>query len=113
MGNVGVGVGSVGAGADMKRAYEALGITCPTSVAGMVGGFARAPLGRLPAPRAPPLPDVLPQPPMQQLFAHQQQPDLQQQQPQQQQQQQLVSPMCFVIATQLRTCDIFANIYYK
>lgn len=86
VGSVGVGVGSVGSGADMKRAYEALGIACPTSVAGMVGGFARAPLGRLPAPRAPPLPDVLPQQPMQQLFSHQPQPDLQQQQSQQQQQ---------------------------
>lgn len=85
VGSVG-SVGSVGTGADMKRAYEALGIACPTSVAGMVGGFARAPLPRMNAPRPPSLSDVLPQQPqMQQLFAHQSQPDLQQQQSQQQQ----------------------------
>lgn len=86
VGGVG-GVGSVGGtGADMKRAYEALGIACPTSVAGMVGGFPRTPLSRLPAPRPPALTDVLPQQTMQQLFPHQQQPDMQQQQSQQQQQ---------------------------
>ncbi|XP_069355326.1 CREB-binding protein isoform X5 [Maniola hyperantus] len=85
VGSVG-GVSSVGGGADMKRAYEALGIACPTSVSGMVGGFARAPFTRLPAPRPPGLSDVLPQQQsMQQLFTHQQQPDLQQQSQQQQQ----------------------------
>lgn len=73
-------------GADMKRAYEALGITCPTSVSNMVGGFPRAPLSRLPGPRAG-MADVVPQPQgMQALFA-QQPGDMQQQQ----QQQQLVS----------------------
>ncbi|CAH2244092.1 jg5105, partial [Pararge aegeria aegeria] len=85
VGGVG-GVSTVGGGADMKRAYEALGITCPTSVAGMVGGFARAPFTRLPTPRPPGLSDVLPQQQtMQQLFTHQQQSDLQQQSQQQQQ----------------------------
>lgn len=81
-------------GADMKRAYEALGIACPTSVSNMVGGgFPRAPLTRMAVPRPPALTDVVPQQPqsMQQLFAHQNQPDLQQQQ---QQQQQLVSLVC-------------------
>lgn len=93
VGGVG-GVSTVGGGADMKRAYDALGIPCPTSVAGMVGGFARAPFARLPAPRPPGLSDVLPQQQsMQQLFTHQQQQDLQQQQ---QQQPQLVSDVLFL-----------------
>lgn len=77
-------------GADMKRAYEALGIACPTSVSNMVGGgFPRAPLSRMPVPRPPNLSDVVPQQQqtIQSLFA-QQPSDLQQQQ---QQQQQLVS----------------------
>lgn len=68
-------------GADMKRAYEALGIACPTSVAAL--GFPRAPLApltRLTAPRPPGLTDVVQQPNLQQLFAQQNQPDLQQQQ---------------------------------
>lgn len=64
-------------GADMKRAYEALGIACPTSVSSM-GGFPRAPLSRLPVPR-PGLPDVPQQQTMQALFA-QQPNDMQQQQ---------------------------------
>lgn len=71
-------------GADMKRAYEALGITCPTSVANM-GGFPRAPLSRMAVPRAPGLAEPGPPQPMPALFA-QQPADLQQQQ-----QQQLVS----------------------
>lgn len=88
----GVGVGAGGPspatvptssapGADMKRAYEALGIACPTSVAGL-GGFSRAPL-RLAGPRAPlaetgPAPAPPAAPPSQMLFAQQQQ-DMQQQ----------------------------------
>lgn len=85
-------------GADMKRAYEALGIACPTSVSGMVGGFARAPLSRMPVPRPPNLSDVVPQQQqaMQSLFA-QQPSDLQQQQ--QQQQQQLVSDGPYLVWT--------------
>lgn len=64
----------------MKRAYEALGIACPTSVSNMTGGFPRAPLARMSVPRPPGLTDVVPQPaPMQQLFQQNQQ-DLQQQQ---------------------------------
>lgn len=73
-------------GADMKRAYEALGIACPTSVSNMVGGFTRAPLARMPV-RPPGLGDVVQQQPQtMQLFPQQQQPDMQQQQHQQQQQ---------------------------
>lgn len=73
-------------GVDLKRAYEALGITCPSSVSNMVGsGFPRPPLTRLAGPARPPgLTDVVPQQPqMQQLFAQQPQQDLQQQQQQQ------------------------------
>lgn len=69
-------------GADMKRAYEMLGIACPTSVSGMVsGGFTRAPLTRMPVRPG------LDAPPNMPLFAPQGPPELQQQQ----QQQQLVS----------------------
>lgn len=79
-------------GADMKRAYEALGIACPTSVSGM-GAFPRA---RPPLTRPPGLTDVVPQqqqPTMQQLFT--QQTDMLRmqtsEQPSQQSQQALVS----------------------
>lgn len=79
-------------GADMKRAYEALGIACPTSVSNM-GAFPRA---RPPVPRPPGLTDVVPQQQqqtMQQLFT--QQPDMLRlqasEQPSQQSQQALVS----------------------
>ncbi|XP_037871053.1 histone lysine acetyltransferase CREBBP isoform X3 [Bombyx mori] len=106
MASVGIGVGSGGTvqgtigvaqqlsaptqEANMKRAYEALGITCPTSVPNMGGGFPRAPV-RMPAPRPPPLTDVVPQQQtqsVQSLFSHQPQPDMQTQQQQQQPQQQ-------------------------
>lgn len=75
-----------------QRAYEALGIACPTSVSNMgsvgvgpgVGvGFPRTPLTRMGVPRPPGLTDVVPQQQtMQQQLFQQSQPDLQQQQPQ-------------------------------
>lgn len=73
-----------------QRAYEALGIACPTSVSNMgsvgVGpgvGFPRTPLTRMGVPRPPGLSDVVPQQQsMQQQLFQQSQPDLQQQQPQ-------------------------------
>lgn len=73
-----------------QRAYEALGIACPTSVSNMGGvgvgpgvGFPRTPLTRMGVPRPPGLTDVVPQQQtMQQQLFQQSQPDLQQQQPQ-------------------------------
>lgn len=69
-------------GADMKRAFEMLGITCPTSVANMGAAFPqRAPLARMTVPR-PPLDGVQQQQsPAMQMFAQQSPaPDMQQHQ---------------------------------